>query len=91
MQHRRECLEDDPHLRWLVGKQGGRIHIVHDRGVVSLEYQQLSAFVFRAVDREIVKADAIGHVSQRGPMPTRKTDVERAHEHLFFETLRCVF
>ena len=64
---------------------------MHDRGVVGLEYQQLPALVFRAVDREIVEADSCGHAGQCSPMPARETDVERAHERLFFETLRCAF
>ena len=65
--------------------------VVYDRGVVGFEQQQLSALVFGAIDREIVQAYSIGHIGQRGPMPARKSGVERAHERLFFETLRCVF
>jgi hypothetical protein len=89
VQHRRERLENRAHLRRLVGKQLRRIHVVDDGGIVRLEYQQFSALVFRAVDREIVETDPIGHAGQRRLMAAREADVEGAHERLFLETLGC--
>ena len=52
-QHRRERLEDLAHLRRLVGKHGGRIHVVHDGGIVRLEDQTASPRLFSA--QSIVK------------------------------------
>ena len=56
--HGREGGEDLAHLRALVGIDFGRIHVVHDHRDVGFEDQKLAVFVFGAIDREIVEADA---------------------------------
>src|SRR5947209_16137228 len=87
VQHRGERLENLAHLGRLVRKQLRRIHIVHDGGVVSLEYQQFTLLVFRAIDGEVVETNSIRQGGERGRMAAREAGLERVHERLFFETL----
>ena len=86
-QHGGESVENPAHLRRLVGKDVGVIHVVDHRGVVSLEDQQRAIPGFRAIHGEIFESDALGHRRERGSVPAAEIDVEGAHPGLFLAAL----
>src|SRR5579871_2342229 len=86
-QHGRKRLEDLAHLRRLVRKHLGRIHVVDDSRVVGLKDQEFAVAVFRTVDCEIIETDAARDRIQCAAVATRKVAIEIAHETFFFAAL----